>query len=154
MGLSVIFFYISLLIIKYMSSICLLSLYFFLNLLKVLSISYNAEAYCWNLLLLVPLSQSRSLQIFRLESREIHDLPRRKIKNSRASGCPKGTNDPVALHNKFGALEDMDFALSPSSTRVLSHSPKKQNGRISAIKHTKQAWIVLHFSNGTVEDLR
>ena len=48
---------------------------------------------------------------------------------------PKGANDPVALHNKFGALEDMDFAPSPSFTGVRSLSPRKQKGRISPIKH-------------------
>ena len=63
-----------------------------------------------------------------LESREIHDLPRRVIKHSEATGCPKA-NDKIALHNKFGALEDMGFAPSPSSTCVRSPSP---------IKHTKQ----------------
>ena len=46
-----------------------------------------------------------------------------KLKSDRV---PKGANDPVALHNKFGALKDMDVALSPSSTRVRSHSPKKK----------------------------
>ena len=47
-----------------------------------------------------------------------------------------GANDPVALHNEFGALEDMNFAPSPSSTGVRSLSPRKQNGRISPIKKT------------------
>ena len=54
------------------------------------------------------------------------------------SDLPKGANDQVALHNILGALEDMDFAPSPSYTRVISLSPRKQKGRISPIKHTKQ----------------
>ena len=66
---------------------------------------------------------------------------------------PKRANNPLALHNNFGALGDLDFAPSPSPTRVRNHSPKKK-WRLSATKHTKQTWIVLHFSNGTVEDLR
>ena len=58
-----------------------------------------------------------------------------KLKSDRV---PKGANDPAPLHNKFGALEDIDFAPYPSSTRVRSHSPKKQKERISPIKHNKQ----------------
>ena len=34
-----------------------------------------------------------------------------KLKSDRVH---KGANDPVALHNKFVALENMDFAPSPS----------------------------------------
>ena len=44
-----------------------------------------------------------------------------KLKSDR---MPKGANDPVALHNKFGTLEDMDFR---------SHSPKKT--KREAISH-------------------
>ena len=56
----------------------------------------------------------------------------------RSDRVPKEANDPIAPHNKFEALEQIDCAQFPSSTRVRSHSPKKQKGRISPVKHTKQ----------------
>ena len=67
--------------------------------------------------------------------------PQKGNQKHRRDRVSKGANDQVALHSKFGALEDMDFALSPSSTRVRSLFPKKQKGRISPIKHTKHKYL-------------
>ena len=64
--------------------------------------------------------------------------PQKGNQEQKSDRVPKVANDLVALHNKLGALEDMDFAPSPSSTGVRSLSPRKQKGRISPIKHTKQ----------------
>ena len=52
--------------------------------------------------------------------------PQKGNQKHRRDRVSKGANDPVALHDKFGALEDMDFAPSPSSTRVRSLSPKNK----------------------------
>ena len=52
-----------------------------------------------------------------------HKKGNQKLRNELV---PNKANDPLALHNKFGAFEDMDFAPSPSSTRVHSHSPIKR----------------------------
>ena len=65
--------------------------------------------------------------------------PKKGNQKLRSDWVSKEANDPVALQNNFGALEDMDFAPSPSSTRVRSHSPKKKTKREDSIKHTKQA---------------
>ena len=51
--------------------------------------------------------------------------PKKRNQKLKSDREPKGANDPVALHNKFGALEDMHFAPSLSSTRVRRYSPKK-----------------------------
>ena len=50
---------------------------------------------------------------------------------------PKGAKDPVAVHNKFGALEEMECTTSHSSSRARSLSPKNHKGRISPIRHKK-----------------
>ena len=57
----------------------------------------------------------------RIEQREIQ----RGNKKLRSDRVPKRANDAVALHNRFGALEDIDFAPSPFSTRICSISPRK-----------------------------
>ena len=46
--------------------------------------------------------------------------PQKGNQKLKSNQVPKGANDPVALHNKFGVLEDMNFAKSPSSTGVRS----------------------------------
>ena len=55
----------------------------------------------------LPLTQSRELQISRLE-RTVRS-PQKRNQKLRGDRVPKGANDPVALHNIFGALEDIDF---------------------------------------------
>ena len=57
--------------------------------------------------------------------------PKKGNQKLRSDRAPNGANDPVAL-------EDIGFAPSPSSTRVLSLSPRNQKERVSPIKHTKQ----------------
>ena len=61
--------------------------------------------------------------------------PRKNKQNS--DRLPKGAKSPVAMHNKYGVLEEMDFTPSLSSSRVRSLSPKRNKGRISPISHKK-----------------
>ena len=69
-------------------------------------------------------------------SREKTRSPKKENQKLRIDQVPKGANDPDELNKKFGALKDMAFAPSPSSTRVRSLSPRKQKGDISPIKQT------------------
>ena len=52
--------------------------------------------------------------------------PQKGNQKLRDHRMPKGANNSVDFHNRLGALEDMDFAPSPSSARVRRLSPKKQ----------------------------
>ena len=61
--------------------------------------------------------------------------PRKNKQNS--DRLPKGAKDPVAMHNKYGVLEDMDFTPSHSSSQVRSLSPKRNKGKISPVRHKK-----------------
>ena len=56
-------------------------------------------------------------------------IPVERNRKLRSDRVPKEGNDPIALHNKFEALEHVHCAQFPSSTRVRSHSSKKQKGR-------------------------
>lgn len=62
----------------------------------------------------------------------------------------EGAKDAVAVHNKFGALEEMEFTPSHSLSRAQSVSPKNNNGRIFPVMH-KKSRIIQHLFNGTVE---
>ena len=62
--------------------------------------------------------------------------PKRNPKQN-SDRVSKAAKDPVAMYNKFGALEEMEITPSQSSSRARSLSPKKYKGKISPIKHKK-----------------
>ena len=64
------------------------------------------------------------------QSKRHNSSPKNKPKQH-SDRLPKGAKDPVAMHNKFGALEEMECTPSHSSARARSLSPKKHKGRIS-----------------------
>ena len=70
------------------------------------------------------------------QTKRHNSSPKNKPKQH-SDRLPKGAKDPVALHNKFGALEDMECTPSHSSARPRSLSPKKHKGKISLIPHKK-----------------
>jgi hypothetical protein len=70
------------------------------------------------------------------QAKRRNSSPKNKSKQY-SDRLPKGAKDPVSVHNKFGALEEMECTTSHSSSRARSLSPKNHKGRISPIKHKK-----------------
>ena len=70
------------------------------------------------------------------QSKRRNSSPKNKSKQC-SDRLPKGSKDPVAMHNKFGPLEEMEYTPSHSSSRARSLSPKKHKGSISPIRHKK-----------------
>ena len=54
--------------------------------------------------------------------------PQKGNQKLKSDQVPKGANDLVALHNKLGALENMDFAPSPSSTAFVAFRQENKKG--------------------------
>ena len=70
-------------------------------------------------------------------ARRRNKSPQKSKDKQLSDRVPKGAKDPITIHNKFGAFEEMDFSPSDSSSRTRSLSPKKNKGKISPIKHKK-----------------
>ena len=70
------------------------------------------------------------------QAKRRNSSPKNKSKQY-SDRLPKGAKDPVAVHNKFGALEEMECTTSHSSSRTRSLSPKNKKGGISPIRHKK-----------------
>ena len=87
-----------------------------------------------------PLDSSKSKQVTanvsKVSGRQTRSPQKDKLKQC-SDRVPKGARDPVALRNKFGALEEMGITPSTSPTRVRSLSPKRYKGKLSPITHSK-----------------
>ncbi|XP_061170354.1 uncharacterized protein LOC133179670 [Saccostrea echinata] len=82
-------------------------------------------------------SKPESAGTSRSSGRQNRSPPKNNQKQSR-DRLPKGADDLVALHNKFGVLEEMDVTPCHSSSQAGSVSPNKNKGRISPISYNKK----------------